>query len=160
MIFDISELDNNENVNIDINEDFDELDAHAEGMLNVKSCGDFILISGNLEVKIQLECSRCLKNYVDVINVNIDEKFIKGAKTPVTSKEHRMRKSDFVEELDGITEIDLNDLIYQNIIISIPSQTLCDENCEGLSELKKYIKADENVQTIEIPLKVDNNNNK
>lgn len=160
MIFDISELINNENANIDIDENFEELSAHAHGMLNIKSSGNFIFINGNLEVEIELECSRCLKTYKDFLNVNIDEKFLKGAKTPVTSKEHQMKKSDFVEELDGITEIDLNDLIYQNIIINIPSQTLCNENCEGLEEMKKYIKADENVQTIEIPLNVKNNNKK
>ena len=160
MIIDISDLENDKNTEIDIDEEFQEIPAHAQGMLNVKSSGDFVFIRGNLEVEIELECSRCLKIYKDVLNVNIDEKFLKGAKTPVTSKEHQMKKSDFVEELDGITEIDLNDLIYQNIIINIPSQTLCDENCEGFSELKKYIKADENVQTIEIPLNVKNNNNK
>ena len=160
MIFDINELENNERIDIYIDEDFDELYAHANGMLNIKSSGDFVFIRGNLDVNIELECSRCLKKYEDVLNVNIDEKFLKGAKTPVTSKEHQMKKSDFVEELDGITEIDLNDLIYQNIIISIPSQTLCDEKCEGFEELKKYIKAEENVQTIEIPLKVKNDNNK
>ena len=160
MIIDISDLENDKNIDIEIDEDFDEIPAHATGMLTVKSSGDFILIRGNLEVAVELECSRCLKIYQDVLNVNIDEKFVKGAKTPVTSKEHQIKKSDFVEELDGITEIDLNDLIYQNIIINIPSQTLCDENCEGLSELKKYIKADENIQTVEIPLKVKNNTTK
>ncbi|MCR4881357.1 MAG: DUF177 domain-containing protein [bacterium] len=160
MIIDISDLENDKSMDIEIDEDFEEIPAHASGMLTVKSSGDFVLIRGNLQTEVELECSRCLKIYQDVLNVNIDEKFMKGAKTPITSKEHQMRKSDFIEELDGITEIDLNDLIYQNIIISIPSQTLCDENCEGFSELKNYIKADENVQTIEIPLKVKNNNNK
>ena len=160
MIFDIAQLENNDIINIKFDEDFDEISAHASGMLNIKSSGDFIFITGNIEVEIEFECSRCLKKYKDIINVNIDEKFLKGAKTPVTSKEHQMKKSDFIEELNGLTEIDLNDLIYQNIIINIPSQTLCDENCEGLEEMKKYIKADENVQTIEIPLKVKNNNNK
>ena len=48
-----------------------------------------------------------------------------------------MSKSDFEEELDGETKIDLRDLIYQSIIINIPSQILCDNNCEGLDELKK-----------------------
>ena len=160
MIIDISKLENDEFLSVEVDEDFDEISAHANGMLDIKSSGDFIFIRGNLDVEIELECSRCLKMYKDTLNVNIDEKFLKGAKTPVTSKEHQMKKSDFVEELDGITEIDLNDLIYQNIIINIPSQTLCDENCEGLEEMKKYIKADANVQTIEIPLKVNKDNNK
>ena len=43
-----------------------------------------------------------MKKYEDILSINIDEKFLKGAKTPVTSKEHQMKKSDFVEELDGL----------------------------------------------------------
>lgn len=160
MIFDIKKLEENENINVEIDENFDEIYAHASGMLNIKSNGEFVFIRGNLEVEIELECSRCLEIYKDTLTVNIDEKFLKGAQNQSMPKERQLKKSDFIEELNGMEEIDLNDLIYQNIIINIPSQTLCDENCEGLDELKKYMKADENIQTIEIPLKVTNNNNK
>lgn len=160
MILDINELENDKIKEIAIDEDFAELYAHANGMLKVKSSGDFIIIKGDLSVKIELECSRCLKIFEELINVNIDEKYFKGAKTLVTSKEHQMKSSDFAEELDGCEEIDLSDLIYQSIIVNVPSQVLCDENCEGLDELQKYIKADENTQRIEIPLVVKNKDNK
>ena len=160
MILDINELENDKITEIEIDEDFDELSAHAQGMLKVKSSQDFITIKGNLDVNIELECSRCLKIFEEIINVNIDEKYFKGAKTPITSKEHQMKSVDFAEELDGCEEIDLSDLIYQSIIVSVPSQVLCNENCEGIEELKKYIKADENTQRIEIPLNVKNKDNK
>ena len=160
MILDINELENDKPFELEIDENFDELLAHAQGMLRVKSSGNFIIIKGDLKVNIELECSRCLKIFEETINVNIDEKYFKGAKTPVTSKEHQMKSSDFAEELDGCEEIDLRDLIYQSIIVNVPSQVLCDENCEGTEELKKYIKADENTQRIEISLKVKNNDNK
>ena len=158
MIIDINELEDNVASEIVIDEDFEEIKAHAKGTLIAKSCGDFVFINGNLNVNIELECSRCLKKFKDVLNVNIDEKFFKGTKTLVTSKEHQMKAKDFIEELADSEEIDLSDLIYQSIIINVPSQTLCDENCEGTEELKKYVKADENIQTIEIPLKVKQNN--
>ena len=144
---------------IEIEEDFEELLAHAQGMLTAKVSGDFVFIKGNLDVNIELECSRCLKKFEDVLNVNIDEKYFRWSKTHADSKEHQMCKSDFEEELDGNTEIDLRDLIYQSIIINVPTQALCDENCEGLEELKNYIKADENTQTIEISLKMNNKDN-
>jgi len=160
MILDITELEPNTPININIDEDFEELDASATGMLTAKASGDFVFIKGDLEVNIELECSRCLKKFEDVLNVNIDEKYFKWSKTQATSKEHQMSKSDFEEELDGETKIDLRDLIYQSIIINIPSQILCDNNCEGLDELKKYLKADENTQRIEISLNVKNKDNK
>ena len=160
MLLDITDLEPNEILTIDVDEDFDELGAHAKGMLEAKLSGDFVFIKGNIEVNIELECSRCLKKFKDVLNVNIDEKFFKGAQTPITSKEHQMKDADFAEELDDCEEIDLSDLIYQSIIINVPSQILCDENCEGTQELKKYIKADENTQRIEIPLRTKNNTDK
>ena len=63
MILDLTELEPNKPVNIDIDEDFDELNAHASGMLTAKLTGDFVFIRGNLDVNIELECSRCLKKY-------------------------------------------------------------------------------------------------
>ena len=158
MIIDINDLENDKATDIEIDEYFEELKAHASGMLTIKLLGDFIFIKGNLDVNIELECSRCLKIFETVINVNIDEKFYKGVQTPEYPKERQLKSKDFVEELTDCEEIDLSDLIYQSIILNIPSQVLCDENCEGTEELKKYIKADENIQTIEIPLKVKNNN--
>ena len=160
MIIDINELEENKPVDVKIDEDFAELNAHAKGMLNLKSSGDFVFVRGNLEVNIELECSRCLEKYQDKLNIDIDEKYFKGAETPVTSKEHQLKAKDFAQELDGSEEIDLSDLIYQSIIINIPSQTLCNENCKGVKELEKYIKADENLQRIEIPLIVKNKENK
>ena len=160
MIININELELNKPIDVEIDEDFTELKAHAKGMLNVKSSGDFVFVRGNLGVDIELECSRCLKKYQDVLNIDIDEKYFKGAQTPITSKEHQLKAKDFAQELAGNEEIDLSDLIYQSIIINIPSQTLCDENCKGVKELEKYIKADENLQRIEIPLIVRNKENK
>ena len=160
MLLDITELEPNQKTKIEIDESFDELYAHAKGMLEVKSGGDFVFVTGKLDVDIELECSRCLKKFKDVLIVNIDEKFFKGTFTPIKSKEHQMKGSDFVEELNGEDEIDLSDLIYQSIILSVPSQVLCNENCNGSEELQKYIKADENIQRVEIPLKVKNNDNK
>ena len=160
MILDITELEPNKPVNIEIDEDFDELNAHASGMLTAKMTGDFVFVKGNLDVNIELECSRCLKKYEDVLNVNIDEKFFKGSFAPVKSKEHQMKSSDFAEELNESDEIDLSDLIYQSIILFVPTRPLCDENCEGVEELKKYIKTDENTQRIEIPLSKKTNENK
>ncbi|MCQ2957971.1 MAG: YceD family protein [Candidatus Gastranaerophilales bacterium] len=159
MILDITELEPNNPIDIEIDEDFEELNAHATGMLNVKMTGNFVFIKGDLDVNIELECSRCLKKFEEVLNVNIDEKFFKGSYSPVKSKEHQMKAADFAEELNNSDEIDLRDLIYQSIIINVPAQALCDENCEGLEELKNYIKADENIQTIEISLKMNNKDN-
>lgn len=160
MIIDINTLEANIPVEIEIDEDFDELFAHASGMLTAKLSGDFIFVKGNLNVNIEFECSRCLKIFEDTLNIKIDEKFFKGALEPVTTKEHQLKKSDFVEELADSEEIDLRDLIYQSIIVNIPSQTLCDENCEGVDKLEDYIKADENTQKIIIPLKINNEENK
>ncbi len=160
MIININELEPNKPIEIEIDEDFEELCAHADGILTVKMTGNFVFVRGNIEATLESECARCLKKFEETININIDEKFFNGALTPVTSKEHQLKGDDFAEELGENEEIDLSDLIYQSIIINVPSQSLCDENCKGVENLDKYIKADENLQRIEIPLKLKNNDNK
>ena len=160
MIININDLEPNKPIEAEINEEFSELNSHAQGMLTIKLSGDFVFVRGNLDIKMELECSRCLKTFEEKININIDEKYFKGSFSPVTSKEHQLTHSDFVEEMGENEEIDLRDLIYQSIIINVPTQALCDENCNGVEDMEKYIKADENTQRIEIPLVVKNKNNK
>lgn len=42
-----------------------------------------------------------------------------------------------MEELKGSKEIDMTDLIYQSIILNIPTQKLCKKECQGTEEFQR-----------------------
>ncbi len=111
MIIDINDLEPNKPIEVEIDEDFCDIPAHANGVLTIKMSGDFIFVKGNIVATLESECARCLEKFEEIININIDEKFFNGALTPVTSKEHQLKAEDFAESLGEDEEIDLSDLI-------------------------------------------------
>ena len=71
------------------------------------------VFTGNLKGKMILECSRCLKPFpydFDIeINKEIEEKDIKDLKN-----------------------FDLNEMLTEDIFMTIPIKPLCSEDCEGI----------------------------
>jgi len=117
-----------------------ENNTPVKANLTVTSKGDTIFINGTVETTLQLECDRCLKVFDYNLKLDIDETFLKGHLIGENTREFEIKNGNFIEDLGGSIEIDLNDLIYQSIIINVPNKKLCDINCEGLEESAQYVK--------------------
>ena len=55
-------------------------------------------------------------------------------------QENHPKHNFFAVDLDGAREIDLTDLMYQTLILSLPNKFVCDINCNGDEAINKYIK--------------------
>lgn len=91
-----------------------------------------VLLSGRLLATVGLGCDRCLREY----EVGIDRDF--RIDLEYTEKVSQVRGehncSDF--EMDTVfieqPEIDLDDLLHQQLLLSLPDKRLCGEGCRGL----------------------------
>ncbi|MBO8159443.1 DUF177 domain-containing protein [Thermosyntropha sp.] len=98
--------------------------APAEVYLEVENTGEMFLAKGKLKAKVILECSRCLKESefpVDIdLYFNIVEKGLQG---------------EFTEEnvvfFTG-DEVDITTYLEEEVMLSLPLQPLCKEDCRGL----------------------------
>jgi len=99
--------------------------------LNINKTGTKVLIKGIIQTLVELECSRCLEDFL----CHIDESFT------VTFLPYFERPKDPDLELD--TEdldisfydgqlIDLTELVREQIILSVPMNPICKVNCRGL----------------------------
>lgn len=81
------------------------------------------IISLNAELKgtIQLVCSRCLQKFPYPIDLKIDERF-------TDDLENRDDEVIFINNY----EVDINEIVENNIILSLPIKKLCREDCKGL----------------------------
>ena len=70
----------------------------------------------------------------------IDETYVPGALNDGENKEIELKDGDFVVDLYDKTDIDVEDLIYQSLILNLPNPSVCDINCNGDEEMAKYIK--------------------
>jgi uncharacterized protein len=135
-----------ETLDIYFNDNIEGLNAEEKitARLTAKACGQDILVSGTINAKLILQCDRCLEDYIQVLNIEINEKFVRN---PIFSTEHgefELSGSDFAEELGDLEEIDIDGLIYQLIVLEIPNKNLCAVNCAGITDYQGNPQEDSN----------------
>lgn len=113
--------------------------AHAK--LEIKRLGaGFISVTGSIKAKIDAVCDNCLKKFIYEIETEVNEIYAEKTLYEEYKVETEIKDNFFAIDLNGSGEIDLTDLIYQSLILAIPNKLVCDINCIGIEEVKKYIK--------------------
>ena len=127
------ENENNGILKKDFNLKIEELSAEVESSLVFKSLGEFIEVKGNVTGKIDLECDVCLNPYTEKLDFEIHEMYAKTSLYGEYGSEVELKSDEFVTDLNGADEIDVYDLLYQSVILSLPNKKVCGINCsEGL----------------------------
>ncbi len=102
-----------------------------KAILRIDKKGDKVLIKGVVSGEIELECSRCLKDFIIPIKSLVD---ISYHPIEELNKEELVElKRDEMEVAfyrEGI--IDTEDIIRDQILLNIPMKPLCSEDCKGL----------------------------
>ena len=95
----------------------------------VKKMRESVFIDGNLEATVVANCSRCL----EVSNFSIESTF-RYTFVPVKDKltEEELSSEDLEYGFYQDDVIDLDGLIFEQIILQIPIKILCKETCKGL----------------------------
>ncbi len=100
-----------------------------------------INVVGVINADLILECNRCLQDFVLEQKIEVNETYYKEKLFSEYKNERELKTGCFAEDLNGQNEIDITDLIYQSVILSIPNQCVCDINCKGENiDLEKYMK--------------------
>lgn len=121
-----------------------EVEDNVVADLVFSAYGSHINTKGKIVANVKLVCDRCLKEFVEKIDVDVDETYMLGHlysnEEAHSGQEIELKDGDFVTELTGTNEIDVEDLIYQSVTLNIPNPCVCDINCVGDPEMEKYIK--------------------
>lgn len=140
----IKDIENakNKELNIYFEEIIEDIESTAPITANLilKDLNHSILVSGNFFATLNLQCNRCLQNFEYEIEENINETYYKNKFFEEYKQERELSKDALVEDLNESNEIDITDLIYQSVILSIPNECVCDINCKGEAiNLEKYM---------------------
>ena len=130
--------------------DFDNFvqDINTNGPIKAElvfsAYGSHINAKGKIVANVKLVCDRCLKDFVEKIEVDVDETYMLGHlisnEDAHSGQEIELKDGDFVTEISGSDGIDIDDLIYQSVTLNIPNPCVCDINCIGDAEMEKYLK--------------------
>lgn len=120
-----------EEIELDSEETVLKTPAHLTGKLTKHIAQTEI--KGNIEAALEIECSRCLQK----IDKNFDITFHAAFVSPeyyTQEKEAELNAEDLdVSVLEG-HEIDLTELVREQILLNLPEQVFCKEDCKGLCE--------------------------
>ncbi|MFC1523517.1 DUF177 domain-containing protein [Thermodesulfobacteriota bacterium] len=117
---------------------FPHQDIHRSGLLKVsvslEKRENRIFVSGSMDVRITLECDRCLDFYDFVPEKNfrlvleLDGRFNHSG----GAAEHSLNHEDMDVALLDKPVIDLFDILSQQVSLMMPQKHLCLDDCKGL----------------------------
>ncbi|GAA2101847.1 DUF177 domain-containing protein [Microlunatus panaciterrae] len=93
-----------------------ELDVRLEAVV------EGVLVTGTAVVEVQGECVRCLEQISDELEIDIQELFVYPGSEAT---------EDEASRLEGDL-LDLEPLVRDQVVLDLPFQPLCREDCRGL----------------------------
>lgn len=86
----------------------------------IKCFDDIISVIGNVKGSVEMQCSRCLKDFSYNIDLDICEEFTNNSD----------KEDDSIILFEG--DLYLSEVIVNNVISTLPIKKLCKEDCKGL----------------------------
>lgn len=119
-------------------------DASAEGFelavrqggpmkvgLTLLKHGARVLVRGTVDLPVELECSRCLKNFAFSVKEGFESCFGPGDESPSDPDHDLLSGESDVRPLPR-GGIDLRPIIAEQVHLALPVKALCSEDCRGL----------------------------
>jgi uncharacterized protein len=113
-------------------EDFDFLSPIACELV-VKKYENGARVKGSIQCSLSLKCGRCLDDFSFPVRAALDVDLVR--KAPVLDTELELTGDEMdVYHFEG-DEIELDPLVYEEVLLNIPMQPLCRDECRGLCNI-------------------------
>ena len=87
-----------------------------------------LLIQGDIDLTVSIPCSRCLEDVPTDIHFSVDKELeLNGSEV----NDEEMEVTDYLIGLN----LDIDKLIYGEILVNWPMKVLCKEDCKGLCKV-------------------------
>lgn len=96
--------------------------------LRLEAVMEGVLVSGSATAGLDGECARCLEPIEDEISVRLQELFV------YDDVRHDASDTDLEDETSRLEDdlLDLEPLLRDAVVLALPFQPLCEEDCPGL----------------------------
>jgi len=88
-------------------------------------------IEGEVSTAVVIECSRCLQPVEKSLSFKIDVSYV-APENYSEAKEIELREDDLDVALFDGQNIDIKELAREQILLNLPTQIFCSEDCKGL----------------------------
>ena len=116
-----------------------EIDLETEGVRikgEVQVRGELsrhaaIDVTGSIEAPLEIDCTRCLTPVEHDLKIEFHVDFV-GKELFPDSKETHLESSDLDTDVIEGNELDLTEVVREQILLNLPEQVLCREDCKGI----------------------------
>lgn len=102
----------------------------------LESSPDGIRVKGKVRGTVGMECTRCLKEYRQELDIDVDEFYRRPGLGAAAGEGGRLPREVEVPEEDAYlieeNTVDLNILVNDAVLLSMPIKHLCSLDCRGL----------------------------
>lgn len=88
-------------------------------------------VNGRIETAADVDCTRCLKPVPVNLAIDFDVAYV----TPehfASAREKEVGADDLKTDVLESTQLDLNEVVREQILLNLPEQVFCKEDCKGL----------------------------
>jgi len=90
-------------------------------------------VQGKISGKIEIECNRCLQAAEMHLEFPFDAVFV-TAENYTQEKEAELKAGDLEVSIFEGDKLDLTELTREQILLNLPTQVFCREDCQGLCQ--------------------------
>jgi len=90
-----------------------------------------VLVEGEIETQVRVECDRCLKAAVLPVKTDFHLEYVTGPDYEALQAAELTEEEMTVSVFDG-EGIDIDEIVREQILLSIPTRVLCSEECKGI----------------------------
>ena len=119
---------------VEIEDEGARLVAPAEVRGDASLKGEEVRVRGKIVTEVELLCDRCAAPSRAPLEVEFDTRFIPQSKAAVETDNVRLLTEDLGLAAYEGDAVDLDELVREQILLALPSRTLCREDCKGLCQ--------------------------
>ena len=122
----------------DIDEENVQLDADLKmlgpltGHVRLRRINQGLLADGWVDLALEQECTRCLKQFELQMHVPFEERFYPTLDVITGAPQLPPDDGEDAFPIDDHHQVDLTETVRQHVLLEIPMVTLCKEDCAGL----------------------------
>ncbi len=90
-------------------------------------------LKGEIFTRVELECSRCLQAVENQLEIPFEAVFV-TTEYFTAEKEAQLNSQDLEVSIFEGDKIDLREVAREQILLAVPTQILCKEDCKGLCQ--------------------------
>jgi DUF177 domain-containing protein len=94
--------------------------------------GEEVLLRGQIQTAVQFACDRCLTLFRTPITRDFDLLYVSTSKSRNAHEEHELKEDDLSLSYYEGHVINLDDLVREQIELTLPMTHICSEACRGL----------------------------